>query len=104
MPDKATISRYVGQFLEDFERRFEAVDLTEKKEMLRKVVERIRVNPEKKEVTCYFRKIPAIDELQNLNETGSFLLGAKCSPNGNRTRISALRGLRPKPLDDGAAV
>ena len=26
-----------------------------------------------------------------------------CSLNGNRTRISALRGLRPKPLDDKAA-
>ena len=25
-----------------------------------------------------------------------------CSLNGNRTRISALRGLRPKPLDDKA--
>ena len=23
-----------------------------------------------------------------------------CSANGNRTRIKALRGLRPKPLDD----
>ncbi len=27
-----------------------------------------------------------------------------CSPNGNRTRISALRGLRPKPLDDRAVT
>ena len=26
------------------------------------------------------------------------------SPNGNRTRISALRGLRPKPLDDRAGT
>ena len=26
------------------------------------------------------------------------------SPNGIRTRVSALRGLRPKPLDDGAKL
>ena len=25
------------------------------------------------------------------------------APNGNRTRVSALRGLRPRPLDDGSA-
>ena len=30
------------------------------------------------------------------------LLGAIRSANGNRTRISALRGRRPEPLDDSA--
>ena len=30
--------------------------------------------------------------------------GGVGSPNGIRTRVSALRGLRPKPLDDGAKL
>ena len=30
--------------------------------------------------------------------------GIQCSLNGNRTRISALRGLRPRPLDDKAVL
>jgi hypothetical protein len=32
----------------------------------------------------------------------TFVGNFRSSPNGNRTRISALRGLRPKPLDDRA--
>jgi hypothetical protein len=31
-----------------------------------------------------------------------FVDNFRSSPNGNRTRISALRGLRPQPLDDRA--
>src|SRR3990172_12978243 len=37
-----------------------------------------------------------------LNFPFTFFNFTCCSPNGNRTRISALRGLRPKPLDDRA--
>lgn len=35
-------------------------------------------------------------------ETPKIRLAKSCSPNGDRTRISALRGPRPKPLDDRA--
>ncbi len=37
-------------------------------------------------------------------ETGKSIPGEVGSPNGNRTRISALRGLRPQPLDDRAGA
>ena len=36
--------------------------------------------------------------------TPQIRLAKSCSPNGDRTRISALRGPRPKPLDDRARV
>lgn len=31
-----------------------------------------------------------------------FYILAFCTPYGNRIRISALKGLRPKPLDEGS--
>ncbi len=65
-----------------------------------------------------FRRLTCRDSLKGLgsshlgasSQRGSINVAARqdqsgrnvCSLNGNRTRISALRGLRPKPLDDKA--
>ena len=100
--DGNSVRRAVVSFLEQFEKRFEQAPLPERKELLRMVVEKILVDREARKVSCYIRQLPRIDELVNLNGEGDFLLGAKGSANGNRTRISALRGPRPKPLDDSA--
>ncbi len=37
-------------------------------------------------------------EAEERRENGALLV---CAPNGTRTRVLALKGLRPRPLDDG---
>ena len=36
------------------------------------------------------------------HEKSNLIINSKCAPNGNRTRVSALRGQCPRPLDDGS--
>lgn len=66
------------------------------------MVEKILVDQDARKVTCYIRQLPGVGPFEEGKKNAQNFLGAESSPNGNRTRISALRGLRPKPLDDGA--
>ena len=100
--DRKIIIQAVTNFLENFEQKFESVPILEKKELLRKVVEKIVVNPDERKVSCYIKRLPMIETVENPSDRGGVLLGAASSANGNRTRITALRGQRPKPLDDSA--
>ena len=38
---------------------------------------------------------------ENKNSTAVSSSGEICAPNGTRTRVCALKGRRPRPLDDG---
>ena len=87
--------RAVSDFLENFEARLASVAMPDKKELIRRVVEKILVDKDQNKVTCYIKRLPSIDELGGLHIAGRGLLGEACSANGNRTRILALRGLRP---------
>ena len=46
-------------------------------------------------INCYIRRVPKIKQLEEMEEEAAPLLGRASSANGNRTRILALRGLRP---------
>ena len=46
---------------------------------------------------CYIRQKLSKEQLAN----SLILIGG---PNGNRTRVLALRGPRPRPLDDGTVM
>ncbi len=48
----------VAYFLESFEKKFEEVPLVDKKDLLRKVIEKTMVYPENRTVNCYFKRIP----------------------------------------------
>ncbi len=72
----------VTDFLSDFEHRFEHLSILEKKEMLRKIVEKVEVNPWERKVHCHIRRIPRIPSIIE-----DPILGALSSANGNRTRI-----------------
>jgi site-specific DNA recombinase len=93
--DRSKIKQLVSQFFNNFEEHFDKAPIMEKKELLRKVVDRITVDRETRAVNCYIKRIPTLEEVPVLKDQTPILLGAKRSANGNRTRISALRGLRP---------
>lgn len=85
--DRKAVAKAVCQFFEEFERNFDEAPQVEKKELVRKIVEKIIVDPESRKVTVYFRQIPKIDETADVSTGEDILLGAACSANGNRTRI-----------------
>jgi hypothetical protein len=92
----------VTNFLKDFEQEFEELSLAEKKVALRRFVEMIIVDREQRKVRCYLRSLPSLGPIASFKTGTNSILSSIRSLNGNRTRISALRGLRPKPLDDKA--
>jgi hypothetical protein len=102
-PDR--ITRATTQFFSDFERSFDQLSIPERKEMLRRMVERILVDREEKKVRCYLRRLPVLANVTD-NIDAYFLgqgvsgvafaahqrshpknatefQGAACSPNGN---------------------
>ncbi len=89
------IKEAVSAFLNDFEARFDQAPILEQKELIRKVIEKIQVNPDEKMVRCYIRRVPKVPAVEEIAGKLENLLGGECSANGNRTRILALRGLRP---------
>ncbi len=89
------VRNLVSTFLQEFAARFEQADIIERKELLRKVIEKIEVNPDKKSVRCYVRRVPRVLVGGEIEGKLEGVLGADSSANGNRTRILALRGLRP---------
>lgn len=97
------IQQEIARFLREFDTTFEAMTVHERKVAIRKLVDTIVVDRKERKVRCYLRRLPLLSPYTTL-EPGEAVLGAGGSLNGNRTRISALRGLRPKPLDDKAVV
>ena len=69
---------------------------------IRAMVGRILVDRDARKAICYIGRFPPMPAISRWEEVRSGIQGAESSLNGNRTRISALRGLRPKPLDDKA--
>jgi len=57
-PDR--ITRATTQFFNNFERSFDQLSMAERKEMLRRMVERILFNREERKVRCYLRRLPII--------------------------------------------
>ena len=124
--DPGLIAKAVMRFLSNFERTFDQLSVAERKELLRKIVETILVDKAERKVRCYLKRLPLIlnitdrlmthsvfqgasgspvnDQLRFQSKNAIGILGAARSPNGARTRISALRGPRPKPLDDRAIM
>ncbi len=122
--DPKRVANAVRVFLEDVERTFDELSVMERKEALKRIVEAILVNREERKVRCYIKPLPTIPNVTDRAQIPSIFQGAASipvsgqprfqaknaidfqgatrSPNGNRTRISALRGLRPEPLDDRA--
>lgn len=54
--DRKAVTKAVCQFFEEFERNFDEAPQVEKKEMVRKIVEKIVVDPEARRVTVYSRR------------------------------------------------
>jgi hypothetical protein len=102
-PDR--ITRATTQFFSNFERSFDQLSVPERKEMLRRIVERILVDRKEKKVRCYLRRLPVLAKVTD-NIDAYFLgqgvsgvafaahqrshpknatefQGAACSPNGN---------------------
>jgi hypothetical protein len=57
-PDR--ITKAITQFFDNFERSFDQLSIPERKEMLRRMVERILVDREERKVRCYLRRLPII--------------------------------------------
>ncbi len=121
-PDK--VAEEVRIFLEEFEKGYEELTVEERKELLRRMVEVVLIDRVERKARCYIRRLPIIPNVtdraqipsefqggggipvgafsENNPKTATWFQGAASSPNGIRTRILALRGPRPKPLDDRA--
>ena len=69
------------------ETRFDQAPKLEQKELIRKVIEKIEVNPDKKLVRCYIRRVPKVPAVEEIRGKLENLLGGGRSANGNRTRI-----------------
>jgi len=65
------------------EREFEQKPQIERKELVRKLIEKITVDPDTDTIICYFRRLPSIGEVLDMNGNGHFVLGGASSPNGN---------------------
>jgi hypothetical protein len=50
----------VEDFIHNFERRFEAAEVMEKRELLRKSIAWIEIDPEKRVAECVVRKLPSV--------------------------------------------
>jgi hypothetical protein len=57
------------------------------KELIRKIVQKIEVNPDDEIVRCYIRRVPKVPAIESIAEKLETILGAERSANGNRTRI-----------------
>jgi hypothetical protein len=72
-PDE--IRSEVNRFLDDFEKGFDAMKLSDKKVAIRKLVEMIVVDRKERKVRCYLKRLPSLEPLSRL-ETSNSILGA----------------------------
>ena len=93
--DRDEIRSKVLDFLKDFEKRFDHVQIMEKKEFLRRTIDKILIDRATTSIKCYLKVLPGIENPEGFGQKKINVLGERRSANGNRTRISALRGLRP---------
>lgn len=100
--NQAEIQRQVTDFLNDFDKKLDEMSLPDKGVAMRRFVEMIVVDRQEGKVRCYLKRLPSLGLIGSLETGTKAILSSIGSLNGNRTRISALRGLRPKPLDDKA--
>jgi hypothetical protein len=77
------IRRAVSAFLGDFETRFDQAPKLDQKELIRQVVENIEVNPDKKMVRCYIRRVPKVPAVESIAGKLENLPGGDRSANGN---------------------
>ena len=77
----------VSDFLKSFEPKFSKASLIEQKDLIRRVVEKIEVDPTERKVKCYIKRVPMVLPAGEMSENVDNLLGANRSANGNRTRI-----------------
>jgi DNA invertase Pin-like site-specific DNA recombinase len=76
------IVREVSSFLENFETNILTARIEEKKELLRKVVEKIVVDRERRKVSCYVRVLPKLPTVRDFSRTSTSLLGQKVALTG----------------------
>jgi hypothetical protein len=98
--------QFIGQrihgFRREFERNRDGMDVVDQKVMLRRFAETLLDHRRERRGCSNIKKVPGVKPQGTHRIRSKNFLDARCSLNGNRTRILALRGLRPRPLDDKA--
>ncbi|MBI1804834.1 MAG: recombinase family protein [Ignavibacteriae bacterium] len=85
--DGEVIRCAVASFYKGFDASFSQGSLLDQKELIRKVVDKIIVDPHLRKVQCYIRRLPKVKGVEEIAGNVDNLLGAGSSANGNRTRI-----------------
>ncbi len=80
--DRDEIRSKVLGFLNDFERRFDYVQIMEKKEFLRRTVDKILIDRATCSIKCYLKVLPGIENPNGFGEKKNNLLGEPSSANG----------------------
>ncbi len=68
LPSNAEIKEAVRAFLDDFESDFGKAALPERKELVRKVIDKILVDREEGSVTVYVRRLPLVAPVEEINK------------------------------------
>jgi hypothetical protein len=79
---QADIVREVTGFLENFESKILTARIEERKELLRRAVEKIVVDRDQRKVRCYVRTLPKLPFLKDFSQPSSSILGATVALTG----------------------